>query len=130
MVGFDALTPSAAYSAFSSSKLLNVPSSLHALPQGTLRAVGMWPPRWHVSGKPGGANISPVNSCGPRTSTSDAAWFFTASCTCGRKALNERSASCALYWVGGYEAALSLTSRLSASHFLRPPFRNLTSLCP
>src|SRR5437667_182122 len=34
-----------------------------------LRAPGMCPPRWQVSGSPGGARISPLNSGGLRTST-------------------------------------------------------------
>src|SRR5260370_207756 len=41
-----------------------------------LFAPGMCPPRWHVSGSPGGARISPVNSAGLRTSTSPP--FFSA----------------------------------------------------
>jgi len=39
--------------AFSSCTLLKVPSSFAALPHGMLRASGMWPPRWEVSGKSG-----------------------------------------------------------------------------
>ena len=50
--------------ALSSSEALNVPSSFTALAQGMLFAPGMWPPRWQVSVRPGGARILPVNSSG------------------------------------------------------------------
>ena len=61
-------------------------------PDLSLRAPGIWPPRWQVSGKPGGARISPVNSCGLLTSTSAAVRFADASSTCGSNARSERSA--------------------------------------
>src|SRR6185436_7709204 len=91
ITGASPVIPCAAYIAFSSSKLLNVPSSLQFLPHGMLFAPGMWPPRWQVSGSPGGDRISPVNSCGLRTSTSAADFDFIACCTSGRNARSELS---------------------------------------
>ena len=44
--------------------------TLTACTQGTLCAVGMWPVRWAVSTKPGGAMILPLYSSGERTSMS------------------------------------------------------------
>ena len=66
----------------SSSADLKVPSSLHALLQGTFARSGdmaaalarFWQPQ-------GGARISPVNSCGLRTSTNDADRLMEASWT-------------------------------------------------
>src|SRR6202034_3799518 len=101
---------------------LKVPSSLQALPQGMLRAPGMWPPRWQVSGKPGGARISPENSWGLRTSTRPADLADTAACTCGRKARRDKSGSAALYVVGLIWGVSVESSSPSAIHFLRPPF--------
>src|SRR5437867_5152348 len=121
MTGFDPSTPSLLYSDRKSSTDLKVPSSLQALPHGMLRAPGMWPPRWQVSGSPGGARISPVNSAGLRTSTSPAFLPADACCTSGRNARSEVSEPLALY-VFAAKAGLSvLSSRDSASHFLRPP---------
>src|SRR3954469_13733785 len=122
--------PCAAYSAFSSSTLLNVPSSLQFLPQGMLFAPGMCPPRWHVSGSPGGARISPVNSAGLRTSTS-AAFFCDDACwTSGRNARSDTSGADALYVFTANDGFSVLKSRDSASHFLRPPSMMRTSLWP
>ena len=123
-------TPCPPYSAFSSSTLLNVPSSLQFLPQGMLFAPGMWPPRWQVSGSPGGARISPVNSAGLRTSTSAAFFAADACCTSGRNARSDTSGPLALYV---FAATLGLSvdsSRPSASHFFRPPSIMRTSSCP
>src|SRR5262249_35073161 len=66
------------------------------IPHGMLLAPGMCPPRWHVSGNPGGERISPLNSCGLRTSTSAADLAFTACWTSGRNARSERSGPPAL----------------------------------
>src|SRR5262245_52853532 len=122
--------PCAEYSAVSSSKLLKVPSSLQFLPHGMLFAPGMWPPRWHVSGNPGGDRISPVNSCGLRTSTSDADFDFIACCTSGRNARRELSGDFVLYVFDGNDPLSVLRSRPSASHFLRPPSMMRTSSWP
>src|SRR3954464_12295134 len=97
--------PFSAYSAFSSSKLLKLPSSLQFFPHGMLFAPGMWPPRWHVSGSPGGDRISPVNSCGLRTSTSDALPAADADCTSGRNARRDTSGEPALYVVAVNDVA-------------------------
>ena len=75
---------------------LNVPSSFASFPHGMLFAPGMCPPRWHVSGSPGGARISPVNSAGLLTSTSAALLFCTADVTSERNARSESSCSLAL----------------------------------
>src|ERR1051325_9725805 len=130
MTGCSPVIPCAAYIDFSSSKLLNVPLSLQFLPHGMLFAPGTCPPRWHVSGNPGGARISPVNSCGLRTSTRCAFLPALACCTSVKNARRDVSAGFALY-VAALNDGLSVdSSRPSASHFLRPPSLILTSPCP
>src|SRR5437667_1722069 len=119
MIGLLPVIPWAPYSAWRSLRLLNVPSSLHAFAHGMLFAPGMWPPRWQVSGSPGGARISPVNSAGLRTSTSDALWAAEACWTSGRNARSDVSGPLALYVFGVIFGLSVLSSRDSASHFFR-----------
>src|SRR5438876_10436626 len=121
MTGLSGVTPAPPYSCCRSEVDLNVPSSLQALPHGMLLAPGMWPPRWHVSGSPGGARISPVNSWGLLTSTSAALLALITCCTSGRNARSDRSAPLALYFFAGNDGLSVLSSRPSDTHFLRPP---------
>src|SRR5215471_21617218 len=95
-----------------------------------LLAPGMCPPRWQVSGSPGGARISPVNSAGLRTSTSDAFFPADACCTSGRNARSDRSGPLALYVLAAAAGLSVATDFPSASHFFRPPSMMRTSACP
>ena len=105
-------------------------ASLQARAQGMFFAPGTCPPRWQVSGRPGGARISPVNSCEERTSTKSAAFFEEASCTCGRNDRIEKSGSLARYDAGFGFGTSCVRSLDSASHFFRPPSIKRTSACP
>src|SRR3954469_3934336 len=129
MVSRPSSSPSPTYTSRSPSSDLNVPSSLAAFDQGTLSAVGMWPPRWDCScGRCAGASSLPENSSGERTSIR----FLLpiAAMVSSRNARIEVSCSLAWYWVAGRDTASLDSSRPSSSHFLRPPSSSLTLSWP
>src|SRR3954454_20424371 len=71
MVSFARSTCSSAYSSFSSSSDLKVPSSLAFFDHGMLRADGTWPGRCDCScGRWAGAGSLPENSSGERAANS------------------------------------------------------------
>src|SRR3989338_4076543 len=98
--------------------LLNVPSSLQAFPQWMLFAPGICPPRWQVSGRTGGARISPEYSCGLRTYTSAAERSGEAFWAYGKNARMEKSGDLAEYVLAAILGTSVESSRPSTIHFL------------
>src|SRR4051812_16717735 len=92
-------------------------------------AVGTWPARCDCScGRCAGASSLPLNSSGDRTSTR----FFTPidATTSSRNARMSLFGSFATYDVCDRCGTSSTSSRLSSSHFFRPPSSSLVSSCP
>src|SRR3954465_14318178 len=87
-------------------------------------AVGTWPARCDCScGRCAGASSLPENSSGERTSTRLS--LPIASTASSRNARMLLFGSFALYDVLSRLGTSSTSSRLSSSHFLRPPSRSL-----